>query len=374
MMTRTIWIIAGFLITLILFGMGYGIWFLKQSSQPVAVDRFEDEAVTQGSESNQGEVESDTQPEAETVLIMEEDSPVEEVVAPLVPLAADEVAPREDAVVDDTQGATYKSFDFVAIGDSEHSKDPLGFDLETLRVYDKVRSLAPDFALFTGDIIMANADPAGPRASVTNAVKIIDEYFPTMPTYITFGWHDVECGVRCVDYWNAFKFGNPYVPGEARSLDFAFSHENARFILVSTDFPKKRTLTNKQLEWLEEELKKTTKEHVIIGMHVPPVTFFEDSAEDCHDFACQPELQARLAALFERYNVDLVIAGHESVFDHKIVGKTHYVLSGNSSNTKNIPKGAAKGQNFTHFFVDGSSLKVQGRNVDGTVIREIKIR
>lgn len=266
------------------------------------------------------------------------------------------------------------AFYFTVIGDSERNKSAYGFDEKIFTVIDKAKSMKPDFMLFTGDIIMAHADPRGPEKSIRHVKKVFDTRLADIPYYFVLGYHDVECGTECVEIWQEVFFDKTYEKGEERIAYHSFDYENTHFTLLSTDYPEKRTIDADQLKWFEDDLKNNEKDNTIVVMHVPPVTFYEESAKDCHDFACQPELQARLQRIFEKYDVDLVIAGHEKAFDHKIVNGVHYMLSGNSTGGKRVYKGVAPGQTFSDVRVRNKKIIIRGIDMEKGIIREVRVK
>lgn len=268
----------------------------------------------------------------------------------------------------------YEPFKFVAVGDSEREKSPYGFGENAYSVIDRARSMRPDFVLFTGDIIMVGADPHGEAASIRHVKNVFDAHLGDTPYYITFGYHDVECGTRCVDIWHKYFFDREYESGEERIAYHSFDHENTHFVILSTDYPTKRTVNSDQLAWLQKDLEQNKLENVIVATHVPPVTFYKESAKDCHDFACQPELQQKLQQIFKNGGVDLVISGHEAVFDHRIVDGIDYILSGNTLGGKAKYKGVRSGQTFSEFVINGRTIIARGIDMEDGILREIRVK
>ncbi len=265
-------------------------------------------------------------------------------------------------------------FNISVIADSERSKSEFGFDRDVLVTFDRVLSWNPELILFTGDIIMINADSAGRTGSVQGVKNIFDKYFKNIPYYIAFGNHDIEGDEDNVDLWQKIFFNKVYKKGEERVLYHSFDYENTHFALLSTGFPLKNDIDAKQLQWLEDDLKKNIKENTIIVMHAPPITFFEKSAKRCHDLSCHPQTQAKLQAIFKENKVDLVVSGHEHVFDHKIVDGIDYIIGGNSSSIKSRYKEISDGQTFADIAIENNSITVTGIDVNKGIIRTIKIK
>ena len=274
----------------------------------------------------------------------------------------------------DSQEKPQMEFDFAVIGDSENEKQDFGFDTDVIEVLDRVKILQPDMIFFTGDIIMASADPAGVRTSVQFVKKTLDKYFGKIPYYIAFGNHDLECGVECVEVWQDVLFGKKYKKEEDRIPYYSFDHQNTHFVILSTHYPKERSLDEKQLQWLMSDLDKNKKENTIVLMHVPPITFFEEDAQDCHDFGCQPDLQKRLVDIFKKNHVDLVISGHDNAFNHKIIDGIDFILSGNATYSKPQYDGLVRRKEFTHVVIKDTSIVLQDVDVSGKILSEIKIK
>jgi predicted phosphodiesterase len=108
-------------------------------------------------------------------------------------------------------------------------------------------------------------------------------------------------------------------------------------------------------------------------MHVPPITFFEESKKDCHDMSCEKEVQKEVLALFREYDVDLVISGHEHTFDYKKESDINYVLSGNSGNEDRY-EGALDGDFFTFFKIKGDEIELQAFTKEGKIAKEAQIK
>lgn len=262
-------------------------------------------------------------------------------------------------------------FSFVAIGDSESTTKPTGYNDELIPILQKSKEYDPNFAIFTGDIISAlGPTPADSMGRIKNLKKLIPRYYPE--SYITIGSHDIECGMICVKFWNNFYFSKE-ASQEEIILYHSFDYENTHFVLLSSEYPKKRSVNEAQLDWLDNDLNSTNKPNKIVISHVPPVAFFKKSSNRCHDMSCNEPEKSKLLSVLKRNKVDLVISGHEHAFDHKVVDGIDYVLSGNSGNSKRHKNSTWKNV-FTIFDVSGSNISAKAINLKGELIREIKIK
>ena len=263
-------------------------------------------------------------------------------------------------------------FSFVAIGDSESYKEPSGYNKELVAVLENSRNHRPDIAFFTGDIITASGSSLKENENrIAKLKNLIESYFNNY--YILFGKHDVECGKDCALLWQKIFFDFVPASEEENRLYHSFDYQNTHFILLSSDYPSKHSIDSAQLSWLEKDLEANSLPNTIVFQHVPPVTFFEKSAEKCHDMSCDPGTRSKLLELYQKHGVDCVVSGHEHAFDHKIVGGIDYVLSGRSGGDSRY-KGTIKGDIYSHFSVDGEKITLKAINTEGKLIREINVK
>jgi UDP-2,3-diacylglucosamine pyrophosphatase LpxH len=260
----------------------------------------------------------------------------------------------------------YKPFVFSVIADSENYQTASRHNVELEEMLNQVKSHQTNFTIFTGDLV---ADPQA--STLTDLKKLIDKYLPKY--YLTFGKHDIECGNVCVDNWKKIFFNFQPTSDKERYLYYSFDYENTHFILLSTDYPLKHSIDDLQLAWLSADLAKTDKENIIVISHVPPVNFFKKSKKECHDMSCNSEQRDKLMQLFKRYKVDLVIAGHEHVFDHKIIDNIDFILAGNTGNGKRY-KNSTWDNIFSLISISGNHITLKAIDIDGKLIREIPIK
>ena len=262
------------------------------------------------------------------------------------------------------------AFSFAVVGDSEDYGGD-GYNEELVTVLADVANQNSDFVVFTGDLLTMTGNEDTDRKRVGVMKSLIERY--SKRYYIAFGKHDIECGLPCIDIWEELLFRRTYADGGERRLHHSFDYGNMHFVLLSSDYKIKHSIDDDQLAWLENDLKKTTQPQKIVVVHVPPVTFFEDSAEECHDMSCDAARRDKLVEILKRYNVDLVLSGHEHTFDHKIIDDIDYVIAGNSGNSVRY-EGALKGNVYSLISVNGSDIVLKAMETGGKVIREIKIK
>jgi len=259
-------------------------------------------------------------------------------------------------------------FSFVVVADAESYSTPSRQNDVFEHMLSLSASFKPAFALFTGDLLASDSPD---KIRLSRVKKLIEKYYDVF--YISIGKHDVECGAKCVDAWNKVFYNKDPVTGEERILYHSFDYENTHFVLLSSDFPLKHSIDDKQLKWLDEDLSNTDMDHIIVAVHVPPVNFFKKSAKECHDMSCSEPQRTKLMNILKKYHVDLVLSGHEHVFDHKVVDGINFVLAGNSGNGKRY-KDSTWEDSFSLINVSKNHITLKGIRSNGEVIREIQIK
>ncbi|MEA2007402.1 MAG: metallophosphoesterase [Patescibacteria group bacterium] len=263
-------------------------------------------------------------------------------------------------------------FSFATIGDTKSYKDKMGFNIGFVDVLKKSKAYGADFALFSGDILSASGkDDNENKERIKQIKNTIEEHYNNY--YIAFGENDVGCGDACASFWLETFFDIKTKSNEKKWLYHSFDYLNTHFVLLSPSYPEERSIDEKQLDWLENDLEKSTKPNKIVVQHVPPVSFFKDSAKDCHDMSCNKEVQTKLLGIFKENKVDLVISGSENAFDHKIVDDIDFVLSGQVGN-KTRHKNVIKDDIYTLIDVDGENIELDALNTKGEIIRTISIK
>lgn len=261
------------------------------------------------------------------------------------------------------------SFRFVALGDSESMK--VGFYPEMSMMIKIAKKQNPDFAVFTGDIMSTSSKNIGTYQGWINTFRnVANANFKK--TYIAFGKHDLDCGFRCINLWGRTLWNRGWALNERPKLYHSFDYQNTHFVLLSSDYPLDHSVDALQLNWLENDLKTTDKPNKIVVTHVPPVTFFEESAKKCHDMSCSKASRDRLLSIIETYKVDLVISGHEHSFQHKIKNGTDFIISGNSGNRGRY--GLQSEDAFSLIEVEGESITVKKIDSKERVEKTIKIK
>jgi tartrate-resistant acid phosphatase type 5 len=132
----------------------------------------------------------------------------------------------------------------------------------------------------------------------------------------------------------------------------------------------KKADSTKQKKWIEKELSNTSatiKWKIVVGHH--PM-FTGGSRYEGYDTKA---IRNSLKPLFDKYSVDVFLAGHEHSLQHLVVGKTQHFISGAASEktaARLIPesKMAASAYGFMLFSVTTNSLTVNTIDETGKII------
>jgi acid phosphatase len=206
-----------------------------------------------------------------------------------------------------------------------------------------------DLVLLLGDLIYPNGDPRQYRT------KFERPYRSVLRTKVeikaVLGNHDTlrdAQGMR-----KAFKMPARYYTFTRRGVQF--------FALDSTP---SRILAPER-SWLRRELSRSRARWKVAFLHVP---LYSSGVHGSN-----PTMQNAFVDLFERYDVDLVLAGHDHNYErtHPIRGVT-YVVSGGGCCPRKVGRSSftAFAQAALHFVVihaTGSDLTIEAVGVDGKV-------
>ena len=102
---------------------------------------------------------------------------------------------------------------------------------------------------------------------------------------------------------------------------YSFDYANAHFVMLDiTDVDNNFNLSEKQIKWLEKDLEGTDKIWKIVGLHWPLYSTGPHSNYAMDRFE---NLRKQLEPIFAKYNVELVLQGHDHVYS-----RTKSILDG----------------------------------------------
>ena len=204
-----------------------------------------------------------------------------------------------DATFRTAAGPGQADFTFVVFGDTRTQHQ------FHRAVVERIRALAPDFVLHTGDLV-ADGHQAGEWGIF---FEIERELLARVPLFTVLGNHEHDSPL----YFDLF-----YLPGNERW--YAFDYGNSRFVCLEVDGVARFQPGSEQYTWLEQALATNTQPWLFVTFHVPPYTSVEDSMED--------DVRGALVPLFERYGVDVVFSGHKHNYERNEVNGVTYLVTG----------------------------------------------
>jgi hypothetical protein len=295
-----------------------------------------------------------------------------------------------------TAGERPEPFRFLYVGDAQN-------DIHSLwsRAIRVAYATAPDarFIVSAGDLV---ADGFDDRlwGEWCEALGFISAMVPSLPVP---GNHDLHRApgspepdnpLRAADPWR-WHFALPMNgPEGLRGQSYYVDYQGARFISLDVNVftgkagdpdSVKAKLASQQLAWLDKVLRENPSRWTVVFQHQPVYPIARD--RDANNMA------SVLTPVYDKYHVDLVLAGH----DHSY-GRTHKLRAGRVVSADEqgtvyavsvsgpkmyeltvakpelMAKTLADTQLFQVIGINGDRLEFQSRSVDGTVVDSFDLR
>jgi hypothetical protein len=236
----------------------------------------------------------------------------------------------------ETSSAGTEPFSFIYLGDFQNDIKSLGS-----RAIRQACTHFPNahFMLFAGDIVSRSNE------------EYWREFFYAggwilgmMPSIVTPGNHEFDSNEgkprTFSKHWNQIYQMPDNTPGEKyRNRNFYIDYQGTRFVSLDSpslgNYPEDSTLV---LNWLEKTLSENGNRWTVVFTHYPVYSCSQGRNNERYRNAVQP--------LLEKYNVDLVLAGHDHTYCRGF-------------NTENI---MVKGKNAPLYVVSVAGPKMYGLN------------
>ncbi len=237
--------------------------------------------------------------------------------------------PRAVSIVDKIDG----NFTFVHMTDL-HIGDPRGMKVsirETIgwkavkKCIEEINLLHPDFVVITGDLTFGQLYPFEYSFEYKKLYGILQRF--DVPTFLCPGNHDgyIKSGQDGFQFWEEY-FG---------SLYYSFDYGKAHFIMANSyDWPRKSRIGfscvvfnwggyigDKQLKWIEEDLKNSNALLNILALHHNPLWNTTDSLLGNGYYN-----REKLLKIIYEY-VDVVLAGHVHYDNVTIQNNTIFITT-----------------------------------------------
>ncbi len=259
---------------------------------------------------------------------------------------------------------------FAVVGDTGTGLGPQIEVALQMKIYrNKTRF---DFALMLGDNIYPDGNPALLKTRFEEPYK--DLLNDGVKFYAVLGNHDVRKGTEAQIRYDKFNMGGrryySFKKGEGL-IDKLTGDAMIEFFALDSN-----AMSQEQLSWLEGALRSSKARWKVVFMHHPIYSSARKHGADTG-------LRKLLEPIFIRYKVDVVLAGHEHVYERvKPQSGVRYFTQGASGQLRkgNINRRSAifeAGNDDVNSFlvveVEQSEMKVRAIASHGTILDEIAI-
>jgi 3',5'-cyclic AMP phosphodiesterase CpdA len=196
---------------------------------------------------------------------------------------------------------------------------------------DSIKASKTDFVIFGGDLVdisgISNNLNKQQADSMYNVFKqTVDATGLTY--YATIGNHDryFDESEGCIEGDELFKacFNESYYTFEKEGVHF--------FILNSVQYDKERDgflIGEKQMEWLKKELSAiSSSAPIVVSTHVPVYSIYYPVVDGTYVFRDVIANYKELLKTFEKHNLQLVLQGHQHVYEEIFSQDVQYITAG----------------------------------------------
>lgn len=226
----------------------------------------------------------------------------------------------------DIDPAGANQFSFVVMADT-HIGNPGGEVMKSM--LDRVQAHGDAFVLVAGDLT-----DTGQEGQFLTFLTVFGN--AGIPFRAAIGNHDI--------FFGGWKHYSRHL---GRSI-YSFNADNVHVAVIDT---ANGTIGEKQLRWLENDLRAATQEHKIVMAHFPP---WNGNVSSLFKLASEEEAAVLKTILYET-GVDIMFGGHYHGYNETIIGGVKYIVTGGANDL--IDPG-----NKQHFFrvhVNGSNLRTE---------------
>lgn len=258
-------------------------------------------------------------------------------------------------------------FSFAILGDTQYYKS--GTDEGYYTAATNIKKMDPALIFAVGDLVSScEEDECGDKLERwKNVLGAL-----TGKTYPAQGNHDRSDKKESDAVWREVfdhlpKNGPEGLSGIVYSIDF----QNSHFVVLATDNPKENDISKAQLDWLESDLAKNTKENIFVFFHEPAYPTNSKIGESLDE---NPENRDRLWDILKKYKVRAVFSGHEHIQSRRKVSGLYQFGFGNTEafNHDEPKPGTTEyfhiGQAFGLVEVRGQDVTVKTYSVRGDLL------
>jgi len=242
------------------------------------------------------------------------------------------------------------------------------------------------FAIHTGDIVYGGGVCTGSNSGWNQYLRgyfdLYEDSIKEVPFYTAIGNHELGSGSASCGY-DAYT-GVYYLPENAPSGDeeryYSYDWGNIHVVVLNTE--QNFATGSAQYNWLENDLQNTDRRWIVAAFHRPPYSSGpHGSDEDVQDY---------LVPLLEQYGVDVVLNGHDHIYERTCPikdgacttiddGGVVYFVTGGAGASSYSPGSSwftAKASNKHHFMmlsVDDCTMNIETIDEYGNVFDTLEI-
>ncbi|HUS64474.1 MAG TPA: metallophosphoesterase [Kofleriaceae bacterium] len=205
---------------------------------------------------------------------------------------------------------------FVAFGDSGNGGD------DQFSVREHLETVPMQMMIHTGDIAYESGTMQQFEDNYFSVYASMTDSIPMWPSIGNHDEHDT--------YHQVYD-----LPWASSSHDYySFDYGDVHFVALDTN-----DVSQRQADWLEDDLAENQREWTVVYGHHPPFSSGEHG--------CATDVRDLFVPIFEKYDVDLVLAGHDHDYERMVPqnGVNYVVTGGGGRGTR--PMGSP--QDFTAF-------------------------
>lgn len=188
------------------------------------------------------------------------------------------------------------------------------------RIIAKVNQLQPDFVVFAGDLVHWATDDA-----IAAFDALCEKFDSSIPLYFLPGNHDVgneataEQVAKFIEHYGHDRFVH-------RERDYAVVGYNSCVIKAETEAEPS------EYRWLKRELRRQSRRRPLIVVAHHPIFVNQPDEKVTYENLSLP-MRTKYLSLFERFGVDLSLAGHLHKCAQGEYGDIRFITSGPAGRT-----------------------------------------
>ena len=253
-----------------------------------------------------------------------------------------------------------KNYSFGVLGDNRTNPDKFK------NIADKISKFDVDFFVHTGDLMV---DGRQKKQWYKQWFTPGHSMFQKAPVLVAWGNHEHP--------WVKKSYLHTFYPDRSQFKSkgyYSYQNGHVLFVYINTFEPFKPG--TKQYIWLENKLKNCKLPFIVAALHVSAFTGAGHTKG-----ADVREVRQYVIPLLQKYNVSLVVSGHDHVYDRSEYNGTTYVIAGGAGaplydpHTFLNPFSVKAEKTLNYMICNVSDKKITSKvyNMDGNVIDSFTI-